>query len=428
MSTLNPQLTISEGSITLEVYGGYREIGGNCIVIKDKDRKIVFDNGIRFQVFKRYYRGRIQPLGINELRSIGAIPPLNIFENIDALYISHFHLDHLGLLGALPPGTRIYVPSISILEAIEEWYKATPTWLAELPHKLHIDVIELKPYKEDELGVTPIPVSHSAYPSYALVYNGHDKTVFYSGDLRVNGPLGPRINTIQNIEKVLNFGGIDIALIEGTNIGGIETPIGPEEFRSILNKVLMESGLTIISIDPLDFELLTAISELATLNGRTVVISSSRLIDVLPQWLSMFNMGNLELSVATELEKPSLAPVDYVSLKQDVLENPDSYLLVQEPVGFLEVLRQMRLWGEELSGDAISILTTPEPLEAESEVEEETLVYWLYSLGVKVYRVRLSGHYYPHELRNILDIIKPRRLVPIHTRHPKLMLSTLFSV
>ena len=162
---MNPQLTISEGSITIEVYGGYREIGGNCIVIKDKDRKIVFDNGIRFQVLKRYYRGRIQPLGINELRSIGAIPPLNIFENIDALYISHFHLDHLGLLGALPPGTRVYAPSISILEAIEEWYKATPTWLAELPHKLHIDVIELKPYQEDELGVTPIPVSHSAYPS-----------------------------------------------------------------------------------------------------------------------------------------------------------------------------------------------------------------------------------------------------------------------
>jgi ribonuclease J len=423
VSTLKPQLTISEGSITLEVYGGYREIGGNCIVVRDKDKKIVFDNGIRFQVLKRYYRGRIQPLGMNELRSIGAIPPLNVFEGIDALYISHFHLDHLGLLGALPPGTRVYVPSIGILETIEEWYRATPTWLAELPHKLHIDVIELKPHQEDELGVTPIPVSHSAYPSYALVYNGYDKTVFYSGDFRVNGPLGPRIDTTQNIEKVLGSGSTDIALLEGTNIGGIETPIGPEEFRSILNKVLMESGLAIISIDPLDFELLTAISELASLNGRTVVISSSRLADILPQWLSSaFNVGNLELAVAAELEKPSLVPVDYVSLKEDVLKDPSSFLLVQEPVGFLEMLRQMRIWGEELPRGATAILTTPEPLEAESEVEEETLAYWLYSLGVQVYRVRLSGHYYPHELRNILGTIKPKKLVPIHTRHPSLVL------
>ncbi len=39
-----------------------------------------------------------------------------------------------------------------------------------------------------------------------------------------------------------------------------------------------------------------------------------------------------------------------------------------------------------------------------------------------VYRVRFSGHYCPHELRNILNTIKPRKLVPIHTRHPNLLL------
>ncbi|MCE4612284.1 MAG: hypothetical protein F7C07_00420 [Desulfurococcales archaeon] len=54
---MSPQLIISEGSLTLEFYGGCREIGGNCIVVKDNDRKIVFDNGIRFQVIKRYYGG-----------------------------------------------------------------------------------------------------------------------------------------------------------------------------------------------------------------------------------------------------------------------------------------------------------------------------------------------------------------------------------
>ena len=48
----------------------------------------------------------------------------------------------------------------------------------------------------------------------------------------------------------------------------------------------MESGLAIISIDPLDFELLTAICELTSLNGRTVAVSSSRLVDILPQRLS----------------------------------------------------------------------------------------------------------------------------------------------
>lgn len=418
---MKPQLTITEGSITIEIYGGYGEIGGNCIVIKDRDKKIVFDNGIRFQVLRKYYRGRIHPLGVNELKSIGAIPPLNVFENADAIYISHFHLDHLGLLGALPPGVKVYVPSIELLEIIEEWYRMSSTWLAELPHKLHTDIVELKPYQEDEYGVIPIPVSHSAYPTYALVYNGYDRTVFYSADLRVNSPLGPRIDTIRSIESVLVDRSTDIALLEGTNIGGIETPIGPEELKSILNRILMESELVIISIDPLDFELLTTVSKLASLNGRTVVISSSRLVDILPYWLNIFDIGDAELAIAIELEKPSLAPVNHVSLKHDVLANPNNYVVVQEPLGFLEMLRQVKIWGGKLPRNAIAILTTPEPLEAEYEVEEETLAYWLYSLGVQVYRIRLSGHYYPHELRNILNVVKPKKLIPIHTRNPSLM-------
>ncbi len=71
---------------------------------------------------------------------------------------------------------------------------------------------------------------------------------------------------------------------------------------------------------------------------------------------------------------------------------------------------------------ATAVLTTPEPLEAKSEAEEKTLSYWLYTLGVQVYRIRLSGYYYPHELRNILGTIKPKKLVPVHTRHPSLVL------
>jgi len=71
--------------------------------------------------------------------------------------------------------------------------------------------------------------------------------------------------------------------------------------------------------------------------------------------------------------------------------------------------------------NAIAILTTPEPLETELEVEEKTLIVWLYTLGVQIYRARFSGHYYPHELRNIVDILKPKKLVPIHTKHPRLV-------
>jgi len=54
------------------------------------------------------------------------------------------------------------------------------------------------------------------------------------------------------------------------------------------------------------------------------------------------------------------------------------------------------------------VLTTPEPAEAETRAEEEVLAAWLSMLGVQIYRIRFSGHYYPHELRRILEVLKPR--------------------
>jgi len=48
------------------------------------------------------------------------IPPINTFDNVDAVCISHYHLDHLRLLGAVLPEIGIKVPSIDILEVIEE--------------------------------------------------------------------------------------------------------------------------------------------------------------------------------------------------------------------------------------------------------------------------------------------------------------------
>ena len=88
----------------------------------------------------------------------------------------------------------------------------------------------------------------------------------------------------------------------------------------------------------------------------------------------------------------------------------------------------MRIWRDELPREASAILTTPEPLEAELEVEEETLAYWLYRLGIQVYRIRASGHYYPHELRNLLGMIRPKKLVPIHTRNPSLLMKLVSTI
>lgn len=40
------------GNTLIRIKQGYREIGGNFIIIEDKDNTLVFDQGIRFSRFK----------------------------------------------------------------------------------------------------------------------------------------------------------------------------------------------------------------------------------------------------------------------------------------------------------------------------------------------------------------------------------------
>jgi len=82
---------------------------------------------------------------------------------------------------------------------------------------------------------------------------------------------------------------------------------------------------------------------------------------------------------------------------------------------------RLRLWGKELPSGTVAILTTPEPLESWLKAEERVLARWLHQLGATAYRVRISGHIYPHQLPKLSAALKPRRIIPVHTRHPKLL-------
>lgn len=411
---------IEVGEMKVEIYGGYKEIGGNCIVVERSGEKIVFDNGISFATLRRFYRGRVQPIGPVELRAVGAIPPAEVYEGADVVYISHLHLDHLGLLGVVGSDLTVCVPSKAVLEVVESWYRNSPTWLAYVPHGLEVELCEPLPFQRDSMGVTPIPVSHSAYPAYAYLLEGRDGFIFYSGDLRLVSPLGAGLDSLSNIGRVLAGLAPEVALIEGTNFGDVEVPIGPDQFRSMLTSIMLESGLVAVSVDPLDYELFFSVLELARLGGRRVVVSSDRLIDVLPIWARQTDELS-EVEVLIDVERSPSLPVRWTTW-DEVLSSPESYVLLQEPLGFLEGLRRMKLWGRSLPAATTAVLTSPEPRD-EGEMEEETLVYWLSHLGVQVYRLRVSGHYYPFQFSKLINIVNPKRLVPIHTRNPQMMLN-----
>ena len=72
-------------------------------------------------------------------------------------------------------------------------------------------------------------------------------------------------------------------------------------------------------------------------------------------------------------------------------------------------------------GGGLALLMLSEH-EAEEGLEEAVALGWLRRLGLQPYRLRVSGHYYPHELARLVQLVKPKELVPVHTEDPGLVL------
>jgi ribonuclease J len=224
-------------------------------------------------------------------------------EGASAVYISHLHLDHVGLLLTIDPSTRVVLPDRDVARAtIGTWYERSQRWLAYVVPRWS-STASAKLLSQDENSVVAIPVSHSAYPAASFLYFGRGGTFFYSGDIRLQAlvQLHPPLEEV--LEK-LGVDRVDVAVVEATNIGGRATPITRSAFDEIVrNSVGVFDGVA-VSIDPHDLESLLYLYRVSEESGRYVVVASERIF-----WMLRYIYGRdpRELNrtlVAQELPKP----------------------------------------------------------------------------------------------------------------------------
>jgi ribonuclease J len=393
-------------TVKVEVLSGNRSIGGNFVKVEDGDRVLIFDQGIRFDVMKRFYAGFIAPRGLRELREIGAVPRVEWYNGAGAIYISHMHLDHLGLLSNIPARVEVYVPNLGVYELLEEKWSSSPSWLSMVPRKHYLKLCGLKPMEVDRNGVAALPVSHSAFPAYAFLYFGSDKTVLYTGDFRVEGFLDR-----EEFEKVRGGPGmldyirennikVDVLVIEGTNLGSAKPPISPAEEHAMIVRILEGHSLVVSTAHPLDFE--HAYFMMKT--DRPVYIASdsiAKFMEAAPQLPS-------EPKLLAEYVK---APLKFEASSMEELG--DDSLVVASYYEVVDLLRDLAS-NNLLPKNAAVLISEPEPRIEEAQAYE-AMMNWFMNLGVQAYSMRVSGHYYPYQLKKIIDVIRPKEVLLVHT-------------
>ncbi|MFN4336556.1 MAG: beta-CASP ribonuclease aCPSF1 [Candidatus Nitrosocaldus sp.] len=235
---------------TLLTLGGFSEVGRSCMLLMTKESKILLDCGIN--------------PGASE--SINAFPRLDILgfdlEEMDAIVISHAHLDHTGFLPLLfKHGYRgpVYCtePTLPLMTLIQMDMIKVAAGEGELPLYTERDVREVikhtitLPYKT----VTDIA------PDIKLVFSnaGHilgsatvhlhigngDHNVVYTGDLKYG-----RSQLFDSASW--NYPRVETLIIESTYGAKEDVMPSREEvesnFVNSVNKVLIEGGKVLIPV------------------------------------------------------------------------------------------------------------------------------------------------------------------------------------
>src|SRR4030043_1082376 len=105
-----------KNATTLTFFGGVNEIGGNKILLQDRDTRVFFDFGMSYAMKKQFYSPPfLSPRSEKSLQELGILPKLEgVYKfdqtppTVDAVFISHGHLDHTAYLSFIKREIPVY--------------------------------------------------------------------------------------------------------------------------------------------------------------------------------------------------------------------------------------------------------------------------------------------------------------------------------
>jgi ribonuclease J len=396
------------GTLRVLPLGGLGEIGKNMTVVEYDDRIAVVDCGLMFPT--------TEMLGIDLV-----LPDFSYLrqhvERIEGIFLTHGHEDHVG---ALPWVLR----ELGASKAPPVYGRPLTIALARSKleeHKLgDVTMIELglgERLEHGPFGIELIHVSHSIPDSSAVAISCELGTILVTGDYKFDQtPVdGPPTDTARLAE--LGRDGLLLLCGDSTNADRAGTAPSEASVGPVLKEIFgrAEGRIVITSFASNVHRLQQAIDAAVALDRRVSVVGRSM---------------RKSLNVARQLGHAQVGEGVLVSPKE-IDSFPDEKLVVLttgsqgEP---LSALRRMS-HGEHPrvtlhSGDTVIFSATPIP--GNERAVNET-VDRLYQIGATVITtedapVHASGHGWTEELKLMLNLTRPRYVMPIHGDHKRLFL------
>ncbi len=386
--------------------GGLGEIGKNMTVVEYDGRIVVVDTGLMFPT--------PEMLGIDLV-----LPDFSYLrdrtDDIEAIVLTHGHEDHVGALPyvlreiGMPPVIYGGLLTVGMVRSKLDEHKLKDAPLEELPAG---EKVRLGPF-ELEL----VHLSHSIPDMRGVILSTEVGRVLMTGDYKFDQtPVDGRPADISRLAE-LGREGLLLLCGDSTNadrpgVAPSESSVGPallETFAACEGRVIVTSFASNIHRVQQVIDAAVALDRRVALVGRSM--------------RKNFNIAS-SLGIAE-------APSGLFIQPREIEDFPDAKVIVistgsqGEPLSALRRMANNDHRDVELhSGDTVVFSATPVP--GNERAVNETIDR-IYEIGASVVTakeapIHASGHGWQEELKLMLNLTKPRYVMPVHGDHQRLRL------
>ncbi len=412
----------------LKFYSGLKEIGGTVVAVETDKAICLFDFGFSYadriddKVRMRKGSEAYDYIRLGVLNAIDGIYDKELADRLGVkaygetdkevfLIISHMHIDHMGGLGALDQRVPVYMSRDSKILYHELGV------MNELEIREHENVLPIN-YDDSitvqDIKVTCIQVDHDVIGACGFLIETKDGKICYTGDYRLHG-YHPEIS----LDFANKCKGADLMISEGVTIShsdvdvlALEGPVRENTELTLLDKMKSyaenEQGLIVINNYNRNVERVHNFVRVIKEAGRELVLDP-----VQAEYLAAFykeDKFSVYLPEGGSVNAPLVTDYPIVTRK-DILANPKKYVLQQDYTDSYELF-------DIASVISIYLHMDGAPL-GDYDPSYEKFYTMLEVLGLNVEKCGLGGHAEPFYLRNTVDIIEPKILVPLHSFRPE---------
>ena len=377
--------------MVIKIHRGQNQIGGSIIEVSTESTRVVFDVGINLD--------ETECVKIPAIEGLFQGKPL-----YDAVIISHYHSDHIGLLNYVLGGIPIYIgkQAFSVVQAASSYTNR------EIMYEPHL-------FEENEniaigdLAIYPYRCDHSALDSYMFLITDGQKTILYTGDFRANGRM--------DYQELLNkLPAVDALIVEGTTLTRetYKNNIEEEELENIaMSKIRDYPGPVFFMTSAMNVERMVTAYNIAHRDHRLFLedLYSAEILNAVGfnteerNDIRVFMTGGdmqyemLQKYPSSKIGKKEISKTRFLMCIRPSMKNYISKL--NELMSFENGILFYSMWRGYQEKDDI-----------------KNFLDYMTSLGVRIHVLHTSGHADVDTIDRLIKKVSPGMIIPVHTENP----------